>query len=343
MREFGARMTDSLELQNRLWGLLNGLWVTRAIGAFAKLGVADAMSDAFIPAEQIAAQTGLLAPRLSRLLRALATVHLVKEGEADHFALTPMGALVREDSPQSLRTMALLSDDYWAEVWEHLDDGLRSDAKSTFETAKGEALFPWIGKRPEESRRFHDFIVEATRLECPGVVQAYDFSGTRRVVDVAGGAGSLLKAVMEANPHVEGILFDLPAGIAAAEKTRDAALARAKLIAGNLFESVPGGGDTYLLRHVLNDFNDEDSRRILVNVRQAMGASARLLVLENPITPHPRSDHAKWVDLHMMLMFGGQNRTLQDYERLFGETGLRLERVVYTDHPLLAVMEAVAA
>lgn len=337
-------MTDPtanpLELQNRLWGLLNGLWVTRAIGAFTKLGVAEAMSEILMPVEQISAQTGLLAARLSRLLRALATVDLVKEGDAGQFALTPLGALLRQDSPQSLRTMALLSDDYWAEVWGRLDDGLRSDAKSAFEMAKGEPLFPWIGKRPEESRRFHDFIAEATRLECPGVVQAYDFSGARHVVDVAGGAGSLLKAVMEANPHLEGTLFDLPAGIESAQTARDGALVRAQLVAGDVFESVPTGGDIYLLRHVLNDFNDADSLRILANVRQAMEPCAKLLVLENPITPHPRSDHVKWVDLHMMLMFGGQNRTLQDYERLFGETGLRLERVIYTDHPLLAVMEA---
>ncbi len=207
----------------------------------------------------------------------------------------------------------------------------------------GQPLFAWLAGRPEEAARFHRMMVEVHGPETPAIIAAYDFAGFQHIVDVGGGSGSLISAILAAFPGRRATLFDLPEAIALAQRGEGGPLPGVTMCAGDVFKAVPGGGDAYLLRHVMHDFDDDDCRRILVNVRRAMAPQARVLVLEAPVPLTPTLGPGRWLDLHMMLLANGRERSLNDYARLFADAGLRLARTLPTQHPAMTVIEAVAA
>jgi hypothetical protein len=240
-----------------------------------------------------------------------------------------------------MHTAALLLTDYHAEIWGKLDQALAGG--TAFEALKGEPLFAWLEKNPDEGARFQRMMVEVHGPETPAIVAAYDFSACRHVVDVGGGNGSLLSAILAAFPGRRATLFDLPEGIAAAKRGEGGPLGGTTLTAGDVFEAVPEGGDLYLLRHLLHDYNDEDCARILANVRRAMRPDARVLVLEKAVPVDDTPGPGRWLDLHVMLLTGGAERTLEEYSALFARAGLRLLRTLRTAHPAVDVIEAAAA
>jgi ubiquinone/menaquinone biosynthesis C-methylase UbiE len=331
------------QLHKKMLQLLSSLWVTRAVGTFARLGLADVMETGAQDAAAIAAARGLNADRVYRLLRALSTVGIVGEPAHGRFVLTPLGRLLGSHAPNNTRTTAIYLNDYFADMWMHLDDALAGD-RTAFEALKGKPFFEWLGDNPDEARRFNRMLLEVHGPETPAIVEAYDFSPLAHVVDVGGGNGSLLSAVLAAYPGRQGTLFDMAEAIAAAKRGEGGPLPDVRFVAGNVFTTpAPEGGDVYLIRHLMHDYDDPDCLRILANVRRAMKPDARVLVLEAPLPSDDSPGPGRWLDLQVMVLCGGRERTVEEYAALFTKSGLRLSRTIPTNHPAMTVVEAVAA
>src|SRR5262252_763606 len=307
-------------LHKKMLQLLSSLWVTRAVGTFARLGLADVMEDGIEDHAAIATARGLIPDRVYRLLRALSTLGIVAESTRGGFVLTPLGRLLSSHSPNNTRTTAIFLNDYFADMWMHLDDAL-ADERTAFEALKGAPFFDWLAQHPDEARRFNRMMLEVHGPETPAIVAAYDFSPFEHIVDVGGGNGALLSAVLAAHPK-PGVTF----------------------VAGDVFTAAaPEGGDLYLLRHLMHDYDDADCVRILANVRRAMRPEGRVLVLEAPLPSDDSPGPGRWLDLQVMLLCGGRERTVEDYAGLFEKAGLRLARTIPTAHPAMTVVEAVAS
>jgi hypothetical protein len=322
--------------------LLSALWVTHAIGAFARLDLADAIEDGANDPASLAQLRGLKPDRVRRLLRALSTVGIVSEPVPGHFALTPLGGLLGSRAPQSMRTTALLLTGYLGDVWGRLADAMASD-EVAFEAMTGQGLFAWLAERPQEAARFHRMMVEVHGLETPAIIATYDFASFQHIVDIGGGSGALISAILAAFPGRRATLFDRGEAIALAQRGEGGPLPGVTMCTGDVFAAVPPGGDVYLLRHVMHDFDDDDCGRILFNIRRAMAPNARVLVLEAPVPLTSAPGPGRWLDLHMMLLANGRERSLDDYARIFGRAGLRLARALPTQHPAMTIVEAVAA
>ena len=205
----------------------------------------------------------------------------------------------------------------------------------------GAPRFEWLDSHPKEAALFQQAMVALSMGGSLDVAHAYDFSPCRRVVDVGGGHGQLLSTVVTANPHLTGVLFDIPTGIEAARTGVGGPLPRCDLVAGDFFASVPAA-DTYLIKKVIHDWGDEDAARILHNCRRAMLPDGWILVIETIVPPGNEPDPIKLMDLNMLVVTGGVERTMAAYEGLFALAGLRLTRVLPTSAPL-SIIEAVAA
>ncbi len=305
-------------LHKKMLQLLSSLWVTRAVGTFARLGLADVMEDGLEDHAAIAAARGLVPDRVYRLLRA-------------------------PHSPNNTRTTAIFLNDYFADMWTHLDDALAGE-RTAFEVLKGAPFFEWLAQHPDEARRFDRMMLEVHGPETPAIVAAYDFSPFEHVVDIGGGNGSLLSAVLASYPKLRGTLFDMPEAIAAAKRGEGGPLPGVSFVSGDIFTTpAPEGGGLYLIRHVLHDYEDRDCVRILANVRRAMRPQARVLVLEAPLPSDESPGPGRWLDLQVMLLCGGRERTVEEYAGLFEQAGLRLARTIPTRHPAMTIIEATAA
>lgn len=332
---------DPASLHKKMMQLMSSLWVTHAIGSFARLGLADAMEAGGDNAEALARARGLIPDRVYRLLRALSTCGIVTEAAGGRFALTPLGRMLTSNAPNSMRTSAELLTEYNGEIWSKLDGALAGGI--AFEALKGQQLFDWLHANPKEGARFQRMMVEVHSPETPAIVAAYDFGQFKRIVDVGGGHGMLLSAILAAHPNVQGTLFDLQEGIAAARRGAGGPLPGVSFIAGDVFEFVPEGADAYLFRHLLHDYDDDDCIKMLNNVRRAMNPEARVLVLEKTVPTDDTPGPGRWLDLHVMLLTGGRERTVPEYEELFDKADLKLSRVLPTAHPAVEVIEVVAA
>jgi ubiquinone/menaquinone biosynthesis C-methylase UbiE len=330
-------------LHKRMLQLLSSLWVTRAVGSFARLGLADVMEAGAEEHAAIAGARGLDPDRVYRLLRALSTVGIVTEPKRGHFALTPLGRLLVSHAPNNTRTTAIFLNEYFADMWLHLDDALTGE-RTGFEALKGQPFFDWLARHPDEARRFNRMMLEVHGPETPAIVAAYDFSRCEHVVDVGGGNGALLSAVLAAYPSRKGTLFDMAEAVAAARRGEGGPLPGVDFVAGDVFTSpAPAGGDCYLIRHLMHDYDDDDCVRILANVRRAMRPDARVLVLEAPLPSDDSLGPGRWLDLQVMVLCGGRERTVEEYAALFARADLRLSRTMPTSHPAMTVVETVAA
>ncbi len=315
-------------LHKKMLQLLSSLWVTRAVGTFARLGLADVMEDGLADHAAIAAARGLIPDRLYRLLRALSTLGIVTEPTSGHFTLTPLGRLLSSHSPNNTRTTAIFLNDYFADI----------------EALKGAPFFEWLALNPGEARRFDRMMLEVHGPETPAIVAAYDFSPFEHVVDIGGGNGSLLSAVLATCPKLRATLFDMPEAVAAAKRGEGGPLPRVSFVSADVFTTpAPAGGDVYLIRHLLHDYEDSDCVRILANVRRAMQPQGRVLVLEAPLPSDDSPGPGRWLDLQVMLLCGGRERTVEEYAALFEKAGLRLARTIPTKHPAMTIIEAAAA
>jgi hypothetical protein len=318
----------------RLLALVTESWKAQALHVAAELRLADFLGDGPLTGEQLAALTGANAAAVGRLLRALTTIDICKEQADGSYALTRVGSLLASDSPESLRAWVVWWGKHQWPVWGQLLYSVRT-GKSARTLLLGTEGFEHLQKDPEAAAIFHQAAAEWTRLSAKKLVQAYDFSAYARIVDVGGGSGELLAAILRAYPTTRGVLFDLPHAIEPArERLRQAGLSeRCELVAGDFFASVPRGGEVYVLKSIIHDWNDERSRTILVNCRRAMqGRGGRLLLMEEMIPD--RLDHS-WPhqaivrsDLNMLAALAAQERTESELRALLESAGFGVSRVM---------------
>jgi hypothetical protein len=311
--------------------IITGYWLSQAVYVAAKLGLADRLQNGPRTADELARETSTDPRSLYRLLRALASVGVFAEDGQHRFGLTPLADCLRRDVPGSQWAMAVMAGEEHYATYGELLHSVRT-GRPAFEKVYGQPVFDFLSDHPEQARLFDQAMVSVHGRETGAVLDAYDFTGIGVLADVGGGNGSVLTAVLQRYPAMKGILFDLP-GVAerARANLRAAGLAdRCQVVGGSFFESVPDGADAYLMRHIIHDWDDERCTRILRNIHRAMGAGGRLLVVEGVLPPGNEPAFGKLLDLTMLVIPGGQERTREEYEALFWTGGFRLTRVVPT-------------
>jgi hypothetical protein len=311
--------------------LIAGYWHSQCVYVAAKLGIADLLKDGPVSSDDLAKKTKTHPPALYRLMRGLASLGVFAEEGERRFALTPAAALLRDDIPGSQRAMAIMMGEEHYKSWGELVSSVQT-GKPAFEKIFGKPVFEFLSERPEQAAIFDRAMVGVHGRETSAVLDAYDFSAFSSIADIGGGNGSTLSGILERHPALHGTLFDLPGVIGRArQNVEKAGLSdRLHLVAGDFFESIPNGADAYFLRHIIHDWDDEKALRILENVRRAMGEEGRVLVVESVIPPGNDPCFGKLLDLTMLVIPGGQERTEDEYRTLFGKAGFRLSRIVPT-------------
>jgi hypothetical protein len=311
--------------------LIMAYWHSQAVYVAAELGIADLLKDGPRPVADLAAATHTHPESLFRLLRALASIGVFAETSPQTFALTPLAQGLRSDAPQSQRALARMMGAEQYQAWGDLLYSVQT-GKKAFDRRFGKPIFDWLAEHPDKAEIFDGAMTGIHGRETGAVIDAYDFSDIRVLADIGGGNGSNLIAILQANPRLRGMLFDLPHVVERARPRIEAAgLAdRCTLASGSFFESVPAGADAYLMRHIIHDWDDELSRMILRNIRKVIPADGKLLIVEAVIPPGNDPFPIKFLDLTMLTIPGGKERTREEYETLFTESCFTLSRIVPT-------------
>jgi hypothetical protein len=319
--------------------LAGGYCLSRALHVVAELGVADALDETPQTAADLAAAVGADADALGRVLRLLAA-HGVFEIHGDTFRHSAPSRLLRADHPQSMRAFARMFGlpIIWTtyEAMEHsVRTGLPAAAKMF-----PEGFWAYLAQRPDEGQVFNAAMAAKAHGAVAGIVAAYDFSNFDLIGDIGGGGGHLLRAVLDdAAPNARGILFELPHVI---EEAAAVASERLTLQAGNFFRDELPTCDAYLLMEIIHDWGDDESVAILQAVRRAAAAGAKLLLIETIVPDDPGPDWSKMLDIHMLTLLGGRQRTAHEYEALLSRAGFALQREIETGAGI-SILEAVAA
>lgn len=314
-----------------------------ALWAAAELGLADLLGDGRRGSEELAKATGAHPPSLYRLLRALATVGAVREHDGRTFSLTPLGATLRS-GPGSLRgAVRFYGHPFRMHAWEEFLYSVRTGERA-FDRAYGAPPFDWLKDHPEAAEVFNAAMSSITARLVQDLVSSYDFSSIGALVDVGGGHGTLLASILKANPSMRGVLFDLPEVVVGARDTlsADGVADRCTVVGGSFFDSVPSGGDAYIMKSIIHDWDDNASVAILRNCRAAMSPGGRVLLVERIVPGPDEPDYSKLLDLEMLVIPGGKERTGDEYAALLARAGLKLTRVVAIG-PGPSVIEAVPA
>jgi len=335
-KDAGSATDPSAELMR----LINGYQVSQALQVAATLGVADHLKDGPRPSDVLARACGAHPASLYRLLRALAAVGVFHEGGGEEFSLTPLGVCLTGDAPGSRRDYArwIGTPGMWRS-WGDLLHSVRTGEDAT-RSAFGVDAWTYRGQHPEERAVFDAAMTALSRAEAGAVLEACDFGRFGRVVDVGGGEGHLLKAILLACPGARGVLFDRPEVAAAAERVFAAAglARRCEVVSGDFFRSVPGGGDAYVMKSVLHDWDDGAAADILRACRRAMPAAATLLAVERVVGPPNEDPNGKLFDLNMLVQYGALERTREEFEDLLARGGFGLVEVVPTRSPLSVIV-----
>lgn len=323
-------MADAVDLKTQINQLIRGYWTTQAIYVVAELRVPDLLADGPKTPKELAEQAGANPDLLYRVMRALASIGIFVEDEEGRFALTPLAETLRSEPHGGQQAYAMLHGRELYQSWGKLLDSLRT-GKPAFENAFGTTAFEYLSEHPERGAVFDKAMTGHHGAETIPMLDAYDFSGFKEVVDVGGGNGSVLIVALQRLTELRGVLFDLPgvAERAAAEIEKAGLKDRCRVVGGNFLESVPAGADAYLLRHVVHDWRDEDCVTMLTNCRKAMKPGGRVLVVEMVVPSGNAPSFSKWLDL-MMITYGGKERTEKQYRELFAQAGLTLTRIVPT-------------
>ncbi|MFD7646092.1 methyltransferase [Streptomyces albidoflavus] len=316
----------------------------QAIHTAAKLGVADVLAEGPRTAEEIAAEVGAHSDGVYRLLRALTTRSIFAELPGRRFALTPMADALRSGAPNSVRALVLMAGHpITQETWGQLTHSVVT-GEPAFWKLRGMRVFEYLARDEEYAGLFNQAMTFSSNIEIPTVLEAYDFSRFGTIVDVGGGQGRLLAAILQATPEAHGILLDIESVTAGAQQLlADAGVAdRCTVRSGSFFDDVPAGADAYVLKHVLHDWPKDKAVEILRSVRAAVPDGGELLLVAL-VLPDDDSPHlGKVVDLDLLLEFGGRHRTAEEYRELLAEAGFELRRIVPTAGAA-SVVEAVVA
>jgi hypothetical protein len=321
--------------------LISGFWISRAIYIIAKLGIPDLLHNAPKTAEDLAAATETHAPSLFRVLRALASVDVLAAANGK-FALTPLSDTLRTDAPGSVRwfTVSELGEEHYP-AWGDLMHSVKTGGIA-FDHVFGVDIWKYFQEHPDNAKLFNDSMSGMTAAANDAILGSYDFSPIGKLVDVGGGHGALIRSILKKNPTMQGVLFDAPSVIEGAMRRIQAeGLAdRCEAVGGDFFKSVPTGADAYIMKWIIHDWDDERSTTILQHCRNGITRDGRLLIVDVviPLTNEPH--FGKFIDLNMLVMTGGKERTEAEFAKLMSDSGFRLTRVVATESPF-SVIEGV--
>jgi hypothetical protein len=323
------------DAQDRAFQLVNGFRATQMVRAVIELKIPDLLADGPRSSEDLARVTGVHHESLRRILRGLVSLGVFVEVPDGRFGATGISQCFR-DQPGTLRGMALMLPSEAYDAYADLMHTLRT-GQPAFEHVFGMTHWEQLAQEPKRSVIFNAAMQSNTERMMGAVIAAYDFAGLQSIVDVGGGRGTMVAAILRGNADLHGTVFDLPAGIAECDAylKGQGVGERCEIVSGNFFESVPPGHDAYLLKQIVHDWNDDQATAILTTCRQAMAPNARLIVIER-IMP-PRSDDSAasrglfMADVQMLVILGGRERTEEEFAALFRAAGLRLTRVIPTD------------
>jgi SAM-dependent methyltransferase len=319
--------------------LLTGAWVAQCIYVAVKLGIPDQLANGPLSADEVAGRVGANPDAVYRLMRALASRGVLRHRSDGTFGLTSVGKALRTDTPGSVRDMALfLGHPLRWEDWGNLLYSVQTGQPSV---QKLRGMPRSFCTDADLAEAFNNAMTAGSEFAIYAILAAYDFTSYRRIIDVGGGHGRLLAMILSKAPNAAGVLFDLPAVVdgAGPELKRAGVAQRCEVVGGSFFESVPEGGDAYLTKAIIHDWNDDDALKILANIRNAIAPDGKLLLLESALPERSSPDIGMLIDLEMLVAVGGRERTRSEWANLLGRAGFRLNRVVHTATPV-SIIEA---
>ena len=321
--------------------IISGFWISRSVYVIGKLGIPDLLQTGPKTAEELAAVTNTDAHSLFRILRALVSVGVLKSAEGGRFAQTPLSETLVTDAPGSLRWFAIseLGQEHYP-AWGNLMHSVKT-GEIAFDNFFGVDVWKYFQQNPEDAAVFNNSMSNMTAAVNDALTSLYDFSQFGKIVDVGGGHGGLITAILQKNPEVKGVLFDAPQVIEGARPKLEAAglAQRCETVAGDFFKSVPAGGDAYVMKWIIHDWDDEKSITILRNCRSRMRANGRLILVDCVVPESDEPHFSKFIDLNMLVMTGGKERTAKEFEQLLNAAGFRLLRIIPTELPT-SIVEA---
>jgi SAM-dependent methyltransferase len=322
-----------------LQDMILGKWIAQALSVAAKLGVADLLKDGSRDCDELARANQVDAGALYRVLRALASVGVFAETDDHRFGLTPKAEFLRSEVPGSLRAAAIMAGEDWTwRPWGELHRSVKT-AERAFDRIFGVAPFAYLAANPSAAAIFNEAMTGWSMQNSRAVADVYDFSGIGTLMDVGGGHGYLLATILEANPSLRGILCDT-AEVTEGARARIAAAGladRCTVVAGDFFATLPEGADACILKSVIHDWDEPQAITILQNCRRAVGPGGRVLLAEMVIPPGNDPHVGKLLDLEMLIMAGGRERTEAEFRDLLAAAGLRLTRLVPTASPTCVI------
>lgn len=320
--------------------IISGFWISRAVYVIAKLGIPDLLKSGPKTADELATATKMHAPSLFRILRALASVGVLN-AEGSSFGLTPVAETLVTDAPGSLRWFAVseLGQEHYP-AWGNLMHSVKT-GEIAFDNFFGVDIWKYFANNPQDAAVFNDSMSGVTAATNEAVTTLYDFSGFNKIVDVGGGHGGLISGILKKNPNLRGVLFDAPEVIEGARPKIEAAglSDRLETQSGDFFEAVPGGGDVYIMKWIIHDWDNERSNTILGHIRNQISANGRLILVDCVVPETTEPHFSKFFDLNMLVMTGGKERTEREFQKLLAAAGFRLLRVIPTELPT-SIVEA---
>ena len=321
--------------------IISGFWISRAVYVIGKLGIPDLLQTGPKTAAELASATNTHAPSLFRILRALVSVGVLNSADGEHFAQTPLSETLVTDAPGSLRWFAIseLGQEHYP-AWGNVMHSVKT-GEIAFDNFFGVDVWKYFQQNPEDAAVFNNSMSNVTAAANEAITSLYDFSQFGTIVDIGGGHGGLITSILKQNPDVKGVLFDAAEVIEGARpKIEAAGLAdRLETVAGNFFTSVPAGGDAYIMKWIIHDWDDEKSNTILRNCRGQMTGNGKLILVDS-VVPETNEPHfSKFIDLNMLVMTGGKERTEKEFAQLLADAGFKLLRVIPTELPT-SIIEA---
>ncbi|MFE6156935.1 methyltransferase [Streptomyces sp. NPDC057889] len=337
-------VTEQMQLRASLIERIGGLMTAHAIGVVAELGIADLMGDQICSSGDLAERSGTDAQALRRLLRLLASAGVTTEPQPDRFALTPIGDQLRSDSTDSLRAFArMFCHPILFQAWKGLEHSVRT-GEPAFDHIYGTDFYGHIAGQEGVSALFNEAMSEESRIAAAQLAAGYDFSTARKVVDLGGGDGTLLAAILGRHSGLQGIVFDSPSGVAEAPATleKTGLSDRCEARAGDFFQDIPADGDLYIIKSVFQDWSDEDSVALLRSCHAQMPSSATLLIIGTvlPETATPDQTVPFFTDLNMMVLAGGRERTEREFRSMLTSTGFTVDSVLINAAGPLSIIQA---
>lgn len=321
---------------------ITGFWIACSVYTACKLNIGDLLAKNPQTAEQLAEQTNTHAPSLYRLLRALASDGIFSEDENGVFSNTPLGDILQDDVPGSMKAMVVAELGDHFKAWGNLEYSIKTGGIA-FDHVEGKTVWEYYEQNEEDGLNFMKAMSGLTGAVIKHVLPVYNFSQFKSMVDIGGGNGALMMALLDASPDATGIVFDEEYVVKETQKIiSDKGYGdRCTAQSGNFFESVPENADVYTMKFILHDWNNDKSGQILANISRAMNAESKLLIFDAVISganlPHP----GKFLDLNMLAMTGGKERTEAEFAALLEQSGLKITQVIPTHTPMFSIIEAI--